>query len=143
MFQSLFLSCFLLGLSRSCIVIIIIERPTTPAITTTTAATTTVATTTVATTAAPAGRKKRSVTDCYLLSSWENMAFAYCPHGQDGFTWAEVQDCEITFANFPTYSNIALPFEMPTKDTFDEIDASGNNDAVLTMDEWAAFVGCD
>ena len=33
--------------------------------------------------------------DCGLLEAWENMAFKYCPHGQDGFTWAEVQDCEV------------------------------------------------
>jgi hypothetical protein len=33
--------------------------------------------------------------DCDLLEAWENMAFKYCPHGQDGFTWAEVQDCEV------------------------------------------------
>eukprot|EP00090_Calanus_glacialis_P036140 TRINITY_DN6164_c0_g1_i2.p1 TRINITY_DN6164_c0_g1~~TRINITY_DN6164_c0_g1_i2.p1 ORF type:complete len:136 (-),score=29.87 TRINITY_DN6164_c0_g1_i2:62-469(-) len=135
MFQSAFLSCFLLGLSSSCILIIIISAPTTPTPEITTTATTT--------TAAPAGRKKRSVTDCGLLEAWENMAFTYCPHGQDGFTWAEVQDCEDTISSFPTYSNISLPFELPTQDNFDAIDANGNNDDVVTMDEWADFVGCD
>jgi hypothetical protein len=101
------------------------------------------------------------ILDCDLLETWENMAFTYCPHGQDGFTWAEVQNCEVIikspfilnlstfyilqniFNNFPTYSNISLPFEMPTQATFNAIDGEGNGDSILTMDEWAQFVGCD
>ena len=47
------------------------------------------------------------------------------------------------FNNFPTYSNISLPFEMPTQATFNAIDGEGNNDSILTMEEWAQFVGCE
>ena len=41
------------------------------------------------------------------------------------------------------YSNIPLLFEMPTKADFDLIDMSGDNDGVLTLDEWIQFVNCD
>jgi len=64
------------------------------------------------------------------------MAFMFCPHGSDGFTWQEVEDCENNVANVP------LPFEMPTKVDFEMIDGCGNNDTMLTIEEWAQFVGC-
>ena len=81
----------------------------------------------------------------------EQLAFDYCPHGLDGFTWEEVQDCEVQniyFSYFYIYtifqdyiSKLTLQLELPTKADFDMIDMGGDNDGVLTMEEWAHFVG--
>ena len=35
--------------------------------------------------------------DCYQLEVLEQIAFDYCPHGSDGFTWQAVVDCEVNF----------------------------------------------
>merc|ERR1711872_475784 len=89
---------------------------------------------------AATGRKKRSAEgpECLALRPYEEMAFHYCPHGVEGFTWQEVEDCKSNFA-----VNASLPFMLPTKDAFDWIDGMGNKDSVLTMDEWALALDCD
>ena len=68
--------------------------------------------------------------------------------------WEDVKDCEVQhcfryllliyWITLQKYiSNIPQPFELPTKPEFDMIDMSGDNDGVLTLDEWARFVNCD
>merc|ERR1719295_1467914 len=81
-------------------------------------------------------RKKRSTDECAELEAFERMAFDACPHGADGFSWQEVKDCESKF------ENVDLPIEMPTKANFDAIDANGNGDEIMTLDEWRDFVQC-
>ena len=92
--------------------------------------------------------------ECVQLESLEQMAFQYCPHGNDGFTWEEVQSCEVLCLSclslkciikesvqslpFP----VSLPFVMPSKDDFDAIDANGDGNGILTMGEWRDYVGC-
>merc|ERR1711915_192775 len=107
-----------------------------PEIEVTTASTTT---TTTTTTIAP-GRKKRSADECVQLESLEQMAFQYCPHGNDGFTWEEVQSCGESVQSLPF--PVSLPFVMPSKDDFDAIDANGDGNGILTMGEWRDYVGC-
>eukprot|EP00092_Neocalanus_flemingeri_P093605 GFUD01118977.1.p1 GENE.GFUD01118977.1~~GFUD01118977.1.p1 ORF type:complete len:150 (-),score=25.30 GFUD01118977.1:217-645(-) len=141
MFRSAFLLFFMLGFTSTCIIIVIvIPKPetTTKAITTsTTATTTTAATTTMAattTTAASGGRKKRS-TGCSELEALENLAFTYCAHVLNGFTWLDVVACEASAVNY-------VNFVMPTEAQFNEVDGYGNADGMMTMDEWKNYVGC-
>merc|ERR1719228_1858062 len=72
------------------------------------------------------GMGKRSVSEeyCAELQTLENAAFAVCEHEGEGFTWQEVEDCEISLIN-----NI----EMPTKEDFDSMDV--NKDGIMTMGE--------
>merc|ERR1719167_94732 len=135
LYSSLILSV-LVGLSSSCIILVInIPLPET---TVTTASTTTA--TTPTTTAASGGRKKRSADECVQLESLEQMAFQYCPHGNDGFTWEEVQSCEESVQSLPF--PVSLPFVMPSKEDFDAIDGNGDGNGILTMGEWRSYVGC-
>merc|ERR1719295_1236490 len=121
MLYSSFILSVLVGLSSSCIVLVInIPLP--------------------ETTAASGGRKKRSPDDCVQLESLEQMAFQYCPHGNDGFTWEEVQSCEESVQSLPF--PVSLPFVMPSKDDFDAIDGNGDGNGILTMGEWRSYVGC-
>merc|ERR1712243_377368 len=143
MIKTAFYLLFLLECARACIIIIVIpvqQKPTTGLLTSTTTSstTTTITTTTTATTTTlPSGRKKRSVDECETLVNLEELAFNACPHGADGFTWQEVEDCESKIAHIEP-----LPFVMPDQKAFEEIEGSGNGDGVLTMEEWRQFVGC-
>merc|ERR1712215_328788 len=92
------------------------------------------------TTRAP-GRRKRSADECVQLEALEQMAFQYCSHGNDGFSWEEVKSCEDSVNSLSIGSS--LPFAMPSKDDFESIDKAGDNDGILTMEEWQRFVGCN
>merc|ERR1719158_630844 len=145
MIKTAFYLLFLLECARACIVIIVLpvqQEPTTGLLTSTTttaSTTTTITTTTTATTTTlPSGRKKRSADECETLERLEQLAFNACPHGADGFTWQEVEDCESNIANIEP-----LPFVMPSQAVFEQIEESGNGDGVLTMGEWRQFVGCN
>merc|ERR1711942_651309 len=142
MIKTAFYLLFLLECARACIIIIVLpvqQEPTTGLLTSTTTTTATTATTTATTTLTtlPSGRKKRSANECKTLETLEKLAFNACRHGEDGFTWQEVQDCESNVANIEP-----LPFVMPSQTVFEEMEGSGNGDGVLTMEEWRQFVGC-
>merc|ERR1712228_513285 len=129
---SSFILSVLVGLSSSCIILVInVPLP---------EKTTTWATTTTTTTTLAPGRKKRSPDECDQLESLEQMAFQYCPHGNDGFTWEEVQSCGESVQSLPF--PVSLPFVMPSKEDFDAIDENGDGNGILTMGEWRDYVGC-
>merc|ERR1719167_669708 len=138
MLYSSFILSVLVGLSSSCIVLVInIPLPET---TVTTASATTATTPTTTAASGGSGRKKRSPDDCVQLESLEQVAFQYCPHGNDGFTWEEVQSCEESVQSLPF--PVSLPFVMPSKEDFDAIDGKGDGNGILTMGEWRSYVGC-
>merc|ERR1719430_374424 len=109
---------FVLGLARACI-IISVSKKTTPRMM----------------------KRSDSNEDCEELQRLEDLAFEFCEHKGDGFTWTEVETCEDIVKKI---SHI-LPFEMPTKDVFDWMDVNKNGD--LTMKEWkktaSQALGCE
>merc|ERR1719249_194355 len=80
------------------------------------------------------GRKKRSDGGCEGLTSLEMYAFTVCEaDGQQGLTWAEVEQCEDKFAD----TDFSMP--PPSFEDFTKFDVNG--DGVLTMEEWKSVTG--
>merc|ERR1712083_1249219 len=74
--------------------------------------------------------------ECANIEALEQLAFENCPRAADGFSWQEVEDCKEKF------KDMSFEFEMPSKEDFGAMEASGNNDGMLTMQEWKSFVQC-
>merc|ERR1712215_60223 len=79
--------------------------------------------------------------ECEQLKLYEILASHFCPHGngwKDGFTWNEVYSCEDTVSSFGVTH---FPFDMPTKDEFEDMDIAGDGNGILSLEEWKNFVG--
>merc|ERR1712215_73925 len=74
--------------------------------------------------------------ECANLEALEQLAFENCPRASDGFSLQEVEDCKEKF------KDMSFEFEMPSKADFGAMEASGNNDGMLTMQEWKNYVQC-
>eukprot|EP00092_Neocalanus_flemingeri_P033959 GFUD01036926.1.p1 GENE.GFUD01036926.1~~GFUD01036926.1.p1 ORF type:complete len:108 (+),score=23.96 GFUD01036926.1:57-380(+) len=78
----------------------------------------------------PPGTYTRPTEECVEVERVLNLAVKFCPHGSDGFTWAEVEKCEAQINR-----SIILKEEY-----FEMMDENG--DGVLTIEEWKEFEGC-
>merc|ERR1719153_462353 len=81
------------------------------------------------------GRKKRSsgYNPCEYLIEIEETAFGECESdGEEGLTWAEVEQCEDKYADY------GVP--LPTFEDFQECDL--DNDGTLLMEEWRTKTNC-
>merc|ERR1712228_239286 len=80
--------------------------------------------------------REKTSEECANLEALEQLAFENCHRAADGFSWEEVEDCKEKF------KDMSFEFAMPSKADFDAMEASGNNDGMLTMQEWKNYIRC-
>merc|ERR1712236_195304 len=83
-----------------------------------------------------AAKREKTSEECANLEALEQLAFENCPRAADGFSLQEVEYCKEKF------KDMSFEFEMPSKADFGAMEASGNNDGMLTMQEWKNYVQC-
>merc|ERR1712236_169186 len=80
--------------------------------------------------------REKSSEECANLEALEQLAFENCPRAAVGFSLHEVEYCKEKF------KDMSFEFEMPSKADFGAMEAFGNNDGMLTMQEWKNYVQC-
>eukprot|EP00092_Neocalanus_flemingeri_P055144 GFUD01065070.1.p1 GENE.GFUD01065070.1~~GFUD01065070.1.p1 ORF type:complete len:105 (-),score=19.85 GFUD01065070.1:72-386(-) len=74
---------------------------------------------------------RRPTEGCAEVERAVNLAVKLCPHGSDGFTWADVENCD---------AQIDRSVVLMWKEVFERMDENG--DGVLTIEEWKESEGC-